>query len=277
MVESTLPPILTAHLFAELDDDLLELLESLTPDDWTRPTIVPRWNVRQIAAHLLDTALRRLAFGRDRAELQARPATSLTDLVNTMNAEGVAVYGRLSPRLLVAMMRPAARNLSDYLTSLDPLAPAAIGVSWAGEDRSANWFDIAREFTERWHHQQQIRLATDRPGIMTPRLYAPVLDCFMRALPYAYRDIAASVGDAARIHVPGECGGTWLLDRRTEGWSLVTSADPSRIVSNTSIAPEIAWRIFTKGISPENAREHATIEGDDRIGSGVLRMIAIVG
>ena len=99
----------------------------------------------------------------------------------------------------------------------------------------------------------------------------------MRALPYAYRDIAASVGDAARIHIPGECGGTWLLDRRTEGWSLVTSADPSRIVSNTSIAPEIAWRIFTKGISPENAREHATIEGDDRIGSGVLRMIAIVG
>src|SRR5688572_32295034 len=45
-------------------------------------------------------------------------------------------------------------------------------------------FDTAREFTERWHHQQQIRLATNRPGIMTRELYYPVLDCFMRALPF---------------------------------------------------------------------------------------------
>ena len=61
-------------------------------------------------------------------------------------------------------------------------------VSWAGEQESANWFDIAREFTERWHHQQQIRLAVEKPGIMTREFYYPVLDCFMRALPYSYRD-----------------------------------------------------------------------------------------
>jgi len=59
-------------------------------------------------------------------------------------------------------------------------------VSWAGEEESANWFDTAREFTERWHHQQQIRLAVNKPGIVTREFYFPVLDCFMRALPYAY-------------------------------------------------------------------------------------------
>jgi hypothetical protein len=47
--------------------------------------------------------------------------------------------------------------------SLDPLAPAAFAVSWAGEETSSNWFDTARELTERWHHQQQIRLATIGP------------------------------------------------------------------------------------------------------------------
>jgi len=40
-----------------------------------------------------------------------------------------------------------------------------------------------RELTERWHHQQQIRQATGRAGIMTPELYHPALDCFMRRLP----------------------------------------------------------------------------------------------
>ena len=56
------------------------------------------------------------------------------------------------------------------------------------ERRGPNWFHLAREFTERWHHQQQIRLATERDGIMTRELYHPVLECFMRALPFAFRD-----------------------------------------------------------------------------------------
>ena len=36
----------------------------------------------------------------------------------------------------------------------------AFGVAWAGEERSPAWFDVARELTERWHHQAHIRLAT---------------------------------------------------------------------------------------------------------------------
>ena len=54
------------------------------------------------------------------------------------------------------------------------------------------WFDNARELTERWHHQEQIRLATNRPGIMTPLLYHPVLDTFLRGLPHAYREVTAA-------------------------------------------------------------------------------------
>jgi uncharacterized protein (TIGR03083 family) len=276
MADPTLPPILTAPLFAELDAKLVELLESLTPQEWTLPTIVPRWNVRQVAAHLLDTALRRLSFGRDRAAFEPPPAGNLVELVNTLNAQGVAVFGRTSPRVLIALTRGAARDLSEYLLTLDPTAPATIGVSWAGEERSMNWFDIAREFTERWHHQQQIRLATNRPGIMTPRLYAPVLDCFMRALPHTYRGIDAKSGDVLRVHVPGECGGTWFLERFPERWLLVRDADPTRIVSSATIPPDIAWRVFTKGIGAAEARERSTIDGDARIGLGVLGAVAIV-
>jgi hypothetical protein len=62
---------------------------------------------------------------------------------------------------------------SRYLASLDPTAPASLAVRRAGETRSANWFDIARESTERWHHQQQIPLAVGKPALLTPRFYAP--------------------------------------------------------------------------------------------------------
>lgn len=50
-----LPPIFTAHLFPKLEGMLIELLRSLAPDDWERQTVSPRWKVKDVAAHLLDT------------------------------------------------------------------------------------------------------------------------------------------------------------------------------------------------------------------------------
>ncbi len=106
-----------------------------------------------------------------------------------------------------------SRRFSLQSLPLIRFALAAFNVSWAGEETSPNWFDTARELTERWHHQQQIRLATNRPGIITPELYHPVLDCFVRGLPHVYRDVDGSVGTAIRLEISGECDGRWFLLR----------------------------------------------------------------
>ena len=57
---------------------------------------------------------------------------------------------------------------------------AIFSVAWAGESESENWFDVARDYTERWHHQQQIRDAVGRPGYAEPRFSGPG-DCHVRA------------------------------------------------------------------------------------------------
>lgn len=270
---------MTAPLFAELDGKLVELLESLSPDEWRLPTVVPKWNVKQIAAHLLDTALRRLSLARDREPVPAVAIGSDRDLaafVNGLNAKGVEIYGSLSPRVLIALTRVAVADLHGYLTSLDPMAPAPWAVGWAGQTRSENWFDIARELTERWHHQQQIRLAAGRPGIMTPRLYGPVLECFMRALPYAYRTVPAPLHAVCQIVIAGDCGGEWFIERSEHGWSFTTPPDRTPVRAKTTIPQEIAWRIFTRGLSPSEARPHIAVAGDEELGAAVLDMIAIV-
>ncbi len=218
-----LKPILTAHLFPKLDGMLLELLPSLSAEDWEQQTVSPKWKVKDIAAHLLDTALRGISIGRDACVPQAPKINSPAELaayIDRVNAEGVTVYRRLSPAVLFSLLEIACKQLAEYHASRDPFAMAPYGVSWAGEEKSANWFDTAREFTERWHHQQQIRLAVNRPGIMTRELYYPVLDCFMRALPFTYRNISAKPGTIVQVTVSGDCGGTWLLYRENENWVL---------------------------------------------------------
>ena len=213
--ESSSPePILCANLLRKVDERLIELLSSLRSEEWDLQTTAPLWKIRDVAAHLLDTALRKLSMVRDHCYVEAvniRSPQDLLTLVNRLNREGVAVYRRLSPRVLIDMMKDACEQSARFHESLDPFAPAAFAVSWAGEERSLNWFDTARELTERWHHQQQIRLATNRPGIMTPELYHPVLDCFMRGLPHTYRDVGAPLGTALLLEISGECGGRLRL------------------------------------------------------------------
>jgi hypothetical protein len=186
--------------------------------------------------------------------------------------------GSLEPILTAHLLPQIDRLLIEVLRSLEPhdWEAQSIVPQWAGENTSPNWFDTARELAEGWHHQQQIRLAVNHPGIMTPELYHPVLDCFMRALPFTYRDVAADPGTLLQFHISGDCGGTWFLSRQDSSWRLM----PDRrkpVASRVIIPQEIAWRVFTKGIGRASAAAQVQIDGDRELGIHVLGMTAIVG
>ena len=191
-----------------------------------------------------------------------------------MNREGVTIFRRLSPSVLISLMSLACRESAAFHESLDPFAPAVFAVSWAGQEHSLNWFDTARELTERWHHQQQIRHATARPGIMTPELYHPVLDCFLRGLPHAFRRVDAPPGTIVRVEVTGASGGVWHIEKMPSAWQLVSPAHrwDARIV----VPQEIAWRVFTKGIPRPEAESQVHVEGNRDLALHVLDLTAIV-
>ena len=79
-------PIFTSHLFPLLDEKLLEILRSLSPQDWERQTIAPLWKVKDVAAHLLDGNMRALSmlrdnyFGEKPENILTRPAIILTSI-----------------------------------------------------------------------------------------------------------------------------------------------------------------------------------------------------
>jgi len=276
---STADPILCAHLLRRVDERLIDLLSSLTSSEWDIQTIAPLWKVRDVAAHLLDTALRKLSMARDSCYVERvniRSPQDLITLVNCLNREGVTVYRRLSPPVLIDMMRVVCEQSARFHESLDPFARATFAVTWAGEETSLNWFDTARELTERWHHQQQIRLATNRPGIMTPELYYPVLDCLVRGLPYLYRDVDATVGTSLLLEISGECGGRWLLSRGSTEWGFVKPV-VAEFASRVTIPQELAWRVFTKGIDRDAARRQIEVEGNRDLAEKVFQLTAVVG
>lgn len=274
-------PILAAPLLRRVDAKLIELLRDLRPEEWDLQTIAPSWKVRDVVAHLLDTPLRKLSMVRDHCfveQVGLRSAQDVIDFVNRVNREGVAVYRRLSPAVFIDLMHLVCEQSAGFHESLDPFAPAIFNVSWAGEVTSFNWFDTARELTERWHHQQQIREATNRPGIMTPDLYHPVLDCFLRGLPHAFRTVSAPTGSVVKLEIFGDCGGIWLLTKtdKDNEWTFARM-EPAGPAAHVKIPQQIAWRIFTKGIDRNQAMAQSSIEGDQVLGERVFHLTAIVG
>jgi uncharacterized protein (TIGR03083 family) len=274
-----LDPILCAPLLRKVDAALIDLLRSLAPAEWEIQTVAAQWKIRDVAAHLLDTALRKLSVVRDSCFVDAvdiRSQADLVALVNRLNREGVTVYRRLSPPVLIDMMRIVCEQSADFHESLDPFAPAAFPVSWAGEKTSLNWFDTARELTERWHHQEQIRLATGHSSLMIPELYHPVLDCFLRGLPHAFREVDAPAGTTVLVEISGDCGGWWFLSKTPAAWVLVKEpAGP--FASRVALPQALAWRIFTKGIDRDSARAQIEMEGNPDLGEKALHLTAIVG
>ncbi len=271
----------TLSLLRPLHAELLGLLRSFEEEDWSRPTICGAWQVRDVTAHLLDTTLRRLSLDRDRLTPPPadRPIQGYGDLVaflDQLNAEWVRAARRLSPRVLIGLLEEALPQVADYFEGLEPHAEAAFAVSWAGEERSEAWFDIGREYTEQWLHQQHLRLATGRPLLREREWMHPVLALFVRAIPRSYAGVAAPEGTRVRIAITGEAGGTWDLVRGAEAWSLGSEAG-GEPASRIEIADTDAWLLFSKGLRGAAAEAKVRIAGDEALGRPFLGTLAIMG
>lgn len=181
--------------------------------------------------------------------------------------------------MLIALTEWADAGLADLFRSLDPHAPALFPVAWAGEEASENWMDVARDYTEKWHHTQQLFDATGRPSTIAGRdLYHPCLDTFMRALPFTFRDVDAEDGTVVAVGVTGEAGGTWCVERRAAGWVQVPES-PRPAASTVILGPDTAWRLVTK--RRDRAAVFAQfpdirIDGDRELGELVLGTVSVM-
>lgn len=273
-------PIQTLHLFPVLDKLLLELLASLSPEEWHMPTVAKQWSVKDIAAHLLDGNIRAIAalhgYQSNEPPPQINNYQDLVAYLNNLNAVWVKAMKRVSPTYLIAQLGSTGEHYIKYLHTLPPFAPAMYSVAWAGEHTSLNWFHIAREYTEKWHHQQQIRDAVGRTGLMSKELFYPLIATFMYALPHTYRNSLADEGTLVKVIVTSDAGGEWYLTRIADRWELSKDLSTERASASISLNPDNAWKLFTKAITPDAARAAAVVEGDNRLVAPIFGMLAVM-
>jgi uncharacterized protein (TIGR03083 family) len=275
-----LPVTDTRPLFRPLCGEIVDLLRALDRDDWERSTMAGAWRVRDIVAHLLDTALRRLSFQRDgsipRSASAAAPAgRDLVAFINTLNATWVRAAERLSPRVLTDLYARASMDLADFVETLNPDAAAAFPVSWAGDTHSPQWLDIGREFTEVWHHGSQIRDAVGAGPFSDARWLRAVLQIAMHALPEAYRDAPGRPGQSVAIAITGGASGTWSLRYRNGEWD-VEEGEPIEPTTTATMSDDVSWRLFFNALSLPQAQSLVRVTGDAALAPPLLRARSVI-
>lgn len=275
-------PIRTIHLFEPLDNLLLEKLKKINLEDWELPTRAGSWNVKHLASHLLDGNLRALSmlgdgyFGESPGELNSY--SDLVGFLNRLNADWVKATQRLSPTVLISLLESSGKEYRNLIKSLKPFDQAVFSVAWAGEKESQNWFHIAREYTEKWHHTQQILEALDQSDsrLLTQEYYLPYLETSMRALPHHFDALNVAEQTLLQIEIIGEVKASWWLNKTENHWSLLpfSKRKPDSILT---VPGGLAWKIFTKGISRENAFEQLEFTGDDKFARHFVKMLAVMG
>ena len=269
----------TAALFRPLHDELVRLLEGLSPEDWLRPTVAGQWRVRDIVAHLIDTDIRRVSAQRDghQGPPPANPIESFAQLVtylNELNREWIRASERLSARVLLELVMQSGRMCAEVLESVDPMSRAIFPVAWAGEAESLGWMDVGRDYTEKWHHQQQIRDAIGAPLLLEERWTRPLFELSVKALPRAYTSVSAAVGTSVQLVIDGPGGGSWLLTRSRSRWELRdgTAEGADTVVH---LSADHAWRLFYNALSAEQ-RSQIRVVGDVRWAEPLLRARSVM-
>jgi uncharacterized protein (TIGR03083 family) len=269
-------PILVADLFPDVLNELVSLLSGLSEAEWQLPTVCSGWSVKDVALHMLGGEIGNLSRRRDGFSLNAS-INSFEELVvflNAWNQGWVEAARRISPRLLVDLIQFVGVSLNAHFQSMDPFA-IGDAIAWAGPHPAPVWLDIAREYTERWHHQQHIRDAVGKPGLKEPKYFSPVLDAFAWAMPRAYAATEAGEGAVVTLTVSGPSGGAWSLRREAGDW-VFYQGRPDHADSEIILDEDAAWRLFTRGISEQTALRQMSIEGDCRLGLQILEMVSII-
>jgi uncharacterized protein (TIGR03083 family) len=272
------PALDVRPLFAPEREQLLQLLRQLPPAAWSRPTICPGWDVHDVVSHLVHDYVRRLSGTRDgHIAAWVVAGEELAQSLDRVNQEFVLVARTFSSRLLTDLIAHLGPQLDELWIGLQ-MNSLGGAVSWVAPHVEAPvWLDVAREYTEFWVHQQQIRDAVGRPGARQPELLVAVVDAFVRSLPRALAGTAAPSGTAVtmNVEITEDVSTAWTATKDGQGWRLDRRANQSAD-AHIHLTADTLWRLATRGLGPSDAWGRIDIDGDSALAASALQLVSIV-
>jgi uncharacterized protein (TIGR03083 family) len=246
--------------------DVIDLLPTLSDDDWSRPTDLPGWSVHDVAAHLAHLEAVLAGLDSDPPPSRGNGTSPSADYTQA----GVDARTNRSPQELIDELRQCVEARKEQLQDLpDPTSkpettPGAVDWTWEVLMRN--------RAIDLWCHEQDIRRAVDRPGSLGTGGAQVTTRSFAAGMPFVLgKRVAPSVGTSVVWHltgaVPMEIGAVIGDDGRA---APQVADDPTASLTMTS---ETFTVLAAGRRTPDQV--DVKVEGDEELGQAVLEAMGL--
>jgi len=253
-------------------DDVLALLRSLDTDDWERPTDLPGWTVKSVAAHLAHLESELCGVKQQRVELPERDHYNETS--SRYTELGLVAREDKSGAEITDEIEECARSRYESLLADPPTdgkgepprTPGKVGWDWETL--------LGNRVVDVWMHEQDLRRATGRPGGMNTPGAAHTIQAFTRAVPFAVgKRVAPPTGTTVVLDVRGVHPVHLVVAVNEQGRAEALVEDPEQ--------PDVAVQLDVEGFALLAGGRRpvdevpVVVQGDAELGRRVLEALAV--
>jgi uncharacterized protein (TIGR03083 family) len=184
----------------------LDLLGRLSPNEWGRPTVCERWDVRALASHVLGMAEAQASLRQFAHDFRAAHRRTGGPMIDAMTATQVHERADMTPAQIVDRLGEVAVRAVRARRRTPALARWAVRLRQDPPFQTERWqygYLVDTIFTrDTWMHRLDISRATGRDMVLTAdhdgRLIADVV-----------AEWARRHGQPFTLTLTGPAGGTW--------------------------------------------------------------------
>jgi uncharacterized protein (TIGR03083 family) len=222
----------------------LALVTSLSEDDWEKPTACPRWNVRQMLAHVTGAAAsyaRWSEFKRQNSFKVQRPyRVSGLSFLDSLNQIQVDDRASATPAALIDELQTVGPRAIATRARLPMLLRAlrmplpALGIVPFG------YLTDLIYTRDMWMHRLDLSRATQREMVMTPEHDGRIVSLVIRDVA---KKLAAKLRTTSIVyHLSGKVSGTWQLGQKVPpAATLQLDVLDFNLLASGRLTPEEAW------------------------------------
>jgi len=202
------------------------------------------------------------------------PGASFDELfvaLDRFNEQWVSAASFLSPLVLIELLRLSGEWTQLFYGTVDDdrLGEA---VHWIGPDPQPYWMLAAREYWERWIHQQQIRRALGRLGLHDAGFVLPAISVAMRGFPQGLAAFPAPAGTTVSVALT-DADASWTVGCDGEHWTLYDGRPDDASVT-IPLTTETASLLFSRALTNAELTERVKPEGDPDLGAVIVAGMA---
>lgn len=262
---------------ALLDEEwaaIAALGDELTGADWEAPSECPGWRVRDLVAHMVGTE--RSLLGEGGPPPPEPPPAHVHNPIGAANEGWVRSLRDGTTDALLEEFRAVTHRRLEVLGSMtaedfDRVGPSPVGMAPYREFMNVRVMDC-------WVHEQDMRVATGRPGHDDGPVADLAIDRIASAMPFVVGKKAAApdgsivvfavTGPTPRRVTVAVAGGRARIDR----------GDPGPATVEATLDAGVFWRLGCGRISGPDARRRGlvTLAGDDGLGRRVVDAMAFM-